>query len=81
MPFDTDEDHAVGRAVRLALKTLGEEREVGAHGRQHRPAGDRIGVAHAGAVPLVDLAGFLQPLQDRPHARIGVVDDRRALHV
>src|SRR5262249_17608788 len=40
LPFGADENGAVGGAVFLALEALGEEREVRAHGRQHRPAVD-----------------------------------------
>src|SRR5262252_11053620 len=41
LPFDADEDRAVGRAVRLALEAFRQERKVRPHGRQHRSAGDR----------------------------------------
>ena len=81
LAFDADEDGAVGRLVVLALEALREQREVRAHGRHHRAAGDRIGVAHARAVALVDVAGLHQALEDRPRPRVGVVDDRAVLDV
>src|SRR6516162_6410325 len=52
LPFGTDEDGAVGRAVFLALESLWKQREIGAHGGEHRSAVDGIGVAHARAMAL-----------------------------
>src|SRR5258708_31506510 len=75
LPFGADKDGAVGGAVFLALEALGEEREVRAHGRQHRAAVDRVGIAHPRAMALVDVARLHHALDDRPRARIGAVDD------
>src|SRR6266508_4649430 len=74
-----DEDGAVGRAVFLALEALREHREIRAHGRQHRTAVDRIGVTHARAVALVDIAGLHHAFHDRAGARVSVIDDRTAV--
>src|SRR5262249_48175204 len=81
LPFDADEDGAVGRAVFLALEALRQQREVRPHGGQYGTAVDRIGVTHACAVPLVDVAGLLHALDDRPRASVGVVDYGAAVHV
>src|SRR5688572_22954872 len=51
-----DEDGAVGRTILLALEAFREHREVGAHGGQHRTTIDRVGIAHARAMALVDVA-------------------------
>src|SRR5262249_30558855 len=75
LPLGTDENGAVGGAVLLALEALGEEREVRAHGRQHRAAVDRVGVAHTRTMALVDVARLHHALDDRPRARVGVIDD------
>ena len=80
LAFEADEDGAVGRAVVLALEALRQQRQMRAHGRRRPAAVERIGVAHAEAVMLVDVAGLLHAVEDRPHALIGVVDDRRADH-
>src|SRR6516162_2288320 len=64
LPFGADENGAVGGAVFLALEALGEEREVRAHGRQHRTAVDRVGIAHARAMALVDVARLHHALDD-----------------
>ena len=79
LPSATHENGAIGRPVGLALEALRQQREMRAHRRQHRPAVDRVGVAHARAVALVDVAGLLQALQDRPHLGVGVVDHRGAV--
>src|SRR6516162_6423675 len=79
LPFGADKNGAVGRAVFLALEALGEEREVRAHRRQYRPAVDRIGIAHARAMALVDVARLHHALDDRPRARVGVIDDGAAI--
>src|SRR5712691_2091519 len=74
LAFGANEHGAVGRAVALALEALREHREVRAHGRQHRPAVDRIGVAHPRAMALVDITGLHHAFDDRAGAGIGVVD-------
>src|SRR5262249_24791494 len=79
LPFGADENGAVGRAVFLALEALGEQREVRAHGRQHRAAVDRVGIAHARAMALVDVARLQHALDDRPRTRVGVIDDGAAI--
>src|SRR5581483_9673217 len=67
LAFGDAEHGAVGRAVGLAFEALRQQREIGAHGRQPRPAVDRVGVTYAGAVALVDVAGLFQSLKDWPH--------------
>ena len=64
-----------------ALETLRQHREVGAHGGQYRSAVDRIGIAHARAVTPVDVARLFHALDDRSRTRIGVIDDRAAVHL
>src|SRR3974390_2049370 len=75
--FDDAEDCAIGRAVGFALEAFRQQREVRAHRRQHGTAVDRIGVAHAGAVSLVYVAGLLQPLPNRFHLPVRIIDPRR----
>ena len=48
------------------------------HGGRGPAAGPRIGVAHARAVRAIDVARASQPIEDRPDAGIGIIDDRRA---
>src|SRR5262249_25285129 len=79
LPFGADENGAVGRAVFLALEALGEQSEVRAHSRQHRTAVDRVGIAHARTVALADVARLHHALDDRPRARVGVIDDVAAI--
>src|SRR5439155_21178690 len=76
-----DEDGAVGRAVFLALEALRQQRQMGANRGQHRPAVHGIGIALAYAMTLVDVARFAQTVEDRPRARIGVVEHGAALEL
>src|SRR5262249_55093707 len=79
LALDADEHGAVGRAIGLALEAFRQQREVGAHGRQHRSAVDRVDCVHTLAVVLFYVAGLLHALDDRARTGVGVVDDRAAL--
>ena len=76
-PFDHAVDRAVGRAMRLAGKALGQQLQVRPDGRHRRAAGQRIDVAQLVAQPGIGRLLLLQLGQRLAAARIGVVEDRR----
>src|SRR5262249_10433086 len=81
LPFGHREDGPVSGPVGIALEALWQQRETRAHGWQYRATVYRICIVDTRTVALVDIARRFQPVQDRSHLGIRIIDYRGAVEM